>query len=70
MVSPTRASGDVLDLRGDEADFARPIGQLLDLGPHTADAVDQMLCAADHELDLLTFLEHPVHHAHRMTTPR
>src|SRR3546814_7748601 len=52
---------DVLDLRGDEADLARPqFAQLLDLGPETADAVDQMLGAADHELDALALLDDAV----------
>ncbi len=37
----------------------------LDLGAHAADAVDQMLGPADHELDLLALPDDAVHHAHQ-----
>src|SRR5690606_37756039 len=41
---------DLLDLRGDKTDFARPdLGQVGALGRETADPVDQMLRAALHE---------------------
>jgi hypothetical protein len=57
--------GDLLDLRGDEADLARPqFGQLLDLGPEAADAIHQMARAPRHEGDLLPLLQHARHHAH------
>ena len=55
---------DVLDLGGDEADFAgAKLRQLLDLGPHTAYAVDQMFGPTDHELDVLALLDDAVHDA-------
>jgi hypothetical protein len=56
--------GDVLDLRGDEADLAG--GELVergDLGLEGADAVDEVLSAADHELDLLALADRAVHDA-------
>ncbi|MCY1171193.1 hypothetical protein D9M73_112970 [compost metagenome] len=57
---------DFLDLRRNEADFAgAEIGQLLDLGAETADAVDQMQRAGLHELDLLALLQHARHDAHQ-----
>ena len=57
---------DVLDLRGDEANLARAeVGQQLDLGAHAAHPVDQVLGAADHELDLLALPDHPVHDPHQ-----
>ena len=65
MVSPTRACSDFLDLRGDEADLARAqFGQIGALGGEAADAVDQMLRAALHELDVEALLDDAVHHAH------
>jgi hypothetical protein len=52
---------DVLDLRGDEADLAgAELGQVLDLGAEGADAVDQMLGAAGHELDVLALADRAV----------
>ena len=55
---------DFLDLRGDEADLARrDFGQDFHLGPHAADAVDQMLGAGGHELDLLALFDDAVDHA-------
>ncbi len=57
--------GDFLDLRGDEADFARAeLGELLDLGAEAADAVDQVGGAGGHELDLLALADRAVDHAH------
>ena len=56
----------LLDLRGDEADFARAeLRQVGALGGEAADAVDQVLGAALHEPDLLALLDDPVHHAHQ-----
>src|SRR4051794_3391219 len=50
--------GDFLDLRGDETDFAgAELAQLLDLGAHAADAVDEVGGAGGHELDLLAALQ-------------
>ena len=50
--------GDLLDLRGDEADLAgAELLQLLDLGAEAADAVDEVGGAGGHELDLLAALE-------------
>src|SRR3546814_12299741 len=50
--------GDILDLRGDEADLARAdLGQFQPFGREAADAVDQMGGARLHELDLLAFLD-------------
>src|SRR3546814_10399558 len=52
-----------LDLRGDEADFAgSKLRHLLNLRPETADAVNQMLGATCHELDLQPLLENAVHY--------
>ena len=52
---------DFLDLRGDDADFARrDFGEDLKLGPHAADAVDQMLGAGGHELDFLALFDDAV----------
>src|SRR3546814_3692781 len=46
-----RGLRDFLDLRGDEADLARlKLGQLFDLGPHAADAIDEMRRPGLHEL--------------------
>src|SRR3546814_5657695 len=60
-----RGLRDFLDLRGDEADLARlKLGQLFDLGPHAADAIDEMRRPGLHELDLLAFLERAFHHPH------
>ena len=50
--------GDVLDLRGDEADLAgAELVELLDLGAEAADAVDQVGGAGGHELDLLALAD-------------
>jgi hypothetical protein len=43
---------------------------LLDLGAHAAHAVDQVLGAAGHELDLQALLDDPSITRTRMTTPR
>src|SRR5690606_15983955 len=52
---------DVLDLRGDEADFAgAEFGEVLDLGAEGADAVHQVRGAASHELDLLALFDRAV----------
>ena len=49
---------DFLDLGCNDADFARrDFGQDFELGPHAADAVDQMLCAGGHELDFLALFD-------------
>jgi hypothetical protein len=59
-----RGLRDFLDLRGDETDFAGgKLGQLLDLGPHAADPVDEMLSAGRHELDRLALAKHALHDA-------
>src|SRR3546814_10878650 len=48
-----------IDLRGDEAEFAgSKLRHLLNLRPETADAVNQMLGATCHELDLQRSEEH------------
>ena len=50
--------GDLLDLRGDEADLAGAERvELLDLGAEAADAVDQVLGAGLHEDDLLALAQ-------------
>ena len=56
---------DFLDLRGDEADFAgAEFVEYFDLGPHAADAVDQVAGAGLHELDLLALADAAVDDAH------
>ena len=56
-----RGLADFLDLRGDEADFARgELVELFDLGGEAADAVDQMLGAGGHEFDRLALPDHAV----------
>ncbi len=71
-VSPTRGLGDFLDLRGDEADLARPqIGQLLDLRAEAADADRSGACVpAVMNLICWPFLIVPSITRTRMTTPR
>ena len=55
---------DLLDLRGDEADLARAdFGQVGALGGEAADAVDQVLGAALHELDVETLGDDAVDYA-------
>jgi hypothetical protein len=55
--------GDVLDLRGDEADLAgAELAELLDLGAEHADPVDQMAGAGGHEADLLALADDAVDH--------
>jgi hypothetical protein len=55
---------DFLDLGGDDADLARrDFGEDLELGPHAADAIDQMLGAGGHELDFLALFDDAVDHA-------
>ena len=64
MVSPTRGVGHLLDLRGDEADFAgAEFGQLGDLGRHAADAVDQMLRPLLMKRMFMALFQHAVDHA-------
>src|SRR4029079_12413130 len=50
--------GDLLDLRGDEADLAgAELGELLDLRTEGADAVDEVGGAGGHELNLRALAE-------------
>ena len=57
---------DFLDLRGDEADLAgAQFGQVDALGGEGSDAVDQVLGAALHELDLQALADDAVDHAHQ-----
>ena len=54
---------DILDLRGDEADFAGGERvELFDLGAEDADAVDQVGGARGHETDLLALPDRAVDH--------
>ena len=63
---------DFLDLRGDEADLAgAELRQVGALGGEAADAVDQVLGAALHELDVEALVAAtPSITRTRMTTPR
>ncbi len=64
IVSPTRVSATSLICAVMKPiSPARELRQLLDLGAHAADAVDQVGRARGHELDLLALLQDAVDHA-------